>query len=513
MLEDSSAASAHRGEHEQPRMLSSPTSGFPEALAALNLQQSCPDDSNETEKLASVSQTSDSGYSSAGATPITATQEYRTLEASRTFPRDGRRMSFAAIARTPTLKVFERPIPDTIQNRFDDLNELFSRALLDHLQKARIDARGQRTISIKLKYLGQSEESAKPCVLILCSKEACRKVKQFFNTKAVKSQYQPNEPSTSLPHLEVKVYDRPPRAIGLIGSIPSNQSSHFPNSVAYPAVCGQSLRLSEDGANHFGTLGGLVMITSYSGSSSMFGMSAGHIVPEEDQDSSAHPRFGLRSPSEHWTIDSILEESEQNSAEFEDDDDDASFSDSESIKLSFDSESHRAESPKPTQKLSRLVELPEVPWSAVGPLWKTSTSPHWTTHQNNLDWSLISIDKPLRYDPNLFQANQERVEVKEACSHKLVSLKQDRQVMVFCGISGRKAGILSRTMSCLALGTGKAFVKTYDLKILGGMGEPHLHLDKKTLTWCRDSSSRRRLRGLGLRRSYLRCLWPCGGFR
>jgi hypothetical protein len=458
---------------------------------ALNLQRLSSDDLNDTEKLASVSQTSDSGYSSSGATPLVTTPEYlRTPEASQTFPQDGRRMSFAAIARAPTLKVFERQIPNGIQNRFDDLNELFSKALLDHLQKAKVDTSGSRTISIKLKYLGQNEETAKPCVLILCSKDVSKKVKQFFNTKAVKSQYQPKEPGTGLPQLEVKVYDRPPRLIGLVASIASNHSSHFQNSVAFPAVCGKSLRLSEDGVNHFGTLGGLVMITTYTGSTSMYGMSVGHIVPEGEQKVSAHSHFGLRS-QELLTIDSVLEGNEQDSAELEDDDDNASVSDAESISLSLELEGHRSESPNLTLKLSRLVELPEVPWSAVGPLWRTSASQNSATQQQNLDWSLISIDNPLSYNPDLFQGHQKRFEVTEANSHKLVRLKEDRQVVVFCGVSGRKNGVISRTMSSLSLGPGRKFVKTYDLKILGGIGELNLHFVTTTLTFCLDSSSRR----------------------
>jgi hypothetical protein len=438
---------------------------LPQAVAALNLRQPNPrNTTKDVEKSASEGFASggiDSGYASAAGTPITSVtpEKSRTLDAAHTFPQDllpeeGRRRLYPA-AKAATLKVFDKPIPQPVQNRFEDLNELFGKALILHLLRAKMGDGDTRSISTKLKYVGSDEVSARPCVVILCNKNASRKVRQFFNSKAVKSHYQPTEPSFDVPHLDIKVCDRPPKPIASIADI---YGSHVVEAGELPAVCGTPFGVVESGVSHFGTIGGLVMVTTMSGSVTLYGLSAGHVIsrgrPKGPEDFRS---FSSESP-EVLDIDESF------------DDDGESF-DSDTFDLDLEFE-HGYDS---TQTETNIVQghsnlaKPRIIWIKMGHILQSSTSDGFTQGMQNYDWSLIAIDDLMHCDISSF-LNQK----SDARNQKMAScftgktLSHERQVVAFCGMSSRKEGHLAATMSHLVLGPGEGFVKTYNLKISDG---------------------------------------------
>lgn len=65
-----------------------------------------------------------------------------------------------------------------------------------------------RCLSIKLKFAGEDQLTARPCVLISSDKSVAKAVKTLFRSKDGRSQYQPNKPTVDTPYFEIKVYER-----------------------------------------------------------------------------------------------------------------------------------------------------------------------------------------------------------------------------------------------------------------------------------------------------------------
>jgi hypothetical protein len=76
-----------------------------------------------------------------------------------------------------TLKHFPKAIPTAAHNRFCDLRVLHGSALLEAVTKTKA-----QNISMKLKYLGHIEDTAKLYIVVQCDREIVSKVKRFRNT-------------------------------------------------------------------------------------------------------------------------------------------------------------------------------------------------------------------------------------------------------------------------------------------------------------------------------------------
>lgn len=141
----------------------------------------------------------DSGYASAATTPPRG-----DTENPQTFPARSGLSAHGIFNRKVTkLRVFDLEIPQSAHDRFSDLNELFSEALYQHLVSANVR---YTSISIKLKVLGETKATAKPWVVVLCDPQAVKSIKQFFNQRQVKAQYQQSSDDLFLPSFEVMVY-------------------------------------------------------------------------------------------------------------------------------------------------------------------------------------------------------------------------------------------------------------------------------------------------------------------
>src|SRR5436190_8750545 len=105
------------------------------------------------------------------------------------------------------LKPFNREIPQAAKDRFDDLVQLFRQPLIAHLDREMVKF---TAISIRLKVLGENEESARPWIVILCDETVLQRVRQFFGQQQVRSEYQSRDPKS--PSFEVLVCGRPPKS-------------------------------------------------------------------------------------------------------------------------------------------------------------------------------------------------------------------------------------------------------------------------------------------------------------
>jgi len=92
---------------------------------------------------------------------------------------------FALTRKVVKLKIFDPEISQSVRYRFSDLHELFEMPLYEYLTKARVKPSGH---AMKLRVLGESSETAKPWVLVLCCEIASKKIKKFFNQSQIKAE-------------------------------------------------------------------------------------------------------------------------------------------------------------------------------------------------------------------------------------------------------------------------------------------------------------------------------------
>ena len=440
---------------------------LPQAVAALNLQKTSPRErtpyTGNSSSEANASSGIDSGYASAVPTPVKGTPENAgTPQTSHTFrdaqPEDGRRFIWPRTSKITKARTFDKHIPQLTQNRFQDLTELFSKNLIDYLVKEKVDVVATRNISIKLKCLGEDEATAKPCVIVLCNASASKKVKKYFNRTSVKSQYQPRHPSPESPYLEVVVWNRPPRLIASVVDIYSPSVAYKP---ALFALGGTPIKVCHSDITRFATLGGIVMVMTHVGTISLYGMSAGHIIVQEE------PEDGSRDGEIDDEAVTISEDHDDNNDSGDEDDD---VSDSEGFELDVAFEQDHADIAKTlTRRLSTVIEDRDNPWQKIGHVRKSSQSKNMLHGSPNFDWSLIDIGSLL--DPTSQLLGEARNNRQVRC-YKGKGLECDRPVMAFCGMSGQKKGMLSATMSYLAIAPSEKFVKTYNLTLTDGTGEP-----------------------------------------
>ena len=422
----------------------------------------------------------DSGYGSTGNT----TDGSITTDHSQDFA-DGVALPSRRIfeRRVTKLRLFHRDIPQLTQHRFHDLHELFERPLYDHLIEAKINP---HPISLKLKVLGESEATAKPWIVILCSKAASKRVRHFFNQQHIKADYQPSSPDSFLPSFEIFVCNRPPR--------PMAGMEIYGDFDQRSTVCGSIIRVGEADQARFATLGGVIkyvlsrlifllptsqlpIVRAYlgslcstllttkfdsraikpSGTAMLYGMTAGHVLMER--------------PPKRCSFDQadVLNE--------EDDEDEGFYSGEEEYELDdimdgFEEAQDLATIGDGKGTASQNTQLGLL-WPMIGSVSASSNTGAKTEH--DLDWALIEFDRVADYRPNLLMTLDRK---DTAARHR--PLKENgkatedgssRKVLLLSGTGGVKSGMLSTSLSFLMMGPSKAFTKTYTLVLPHSSGK------------------------------------------
>jgi hypothetical protein len=432
----------------------------PQASTASTMRQpsppTAPAATEESSSVATSSIDRDSGYVSAA-----ATQESGILENLRYSFTDGIVLPRCRLfpSKVTKLKIFNQSIPQSTQNRFKDLIELFSKPLCDYLTKAKVSI---SDISIKLKILGKSETTARPWIVVQCNKDVEKRIKQFFNQKAVKSEYQPLDTDSSLPSFGIFVCVRPPKRA--VAANYADIYSHIDRDMASsPTLCGTIIRVTEFDEDLIATIGGLIKVTQSENDVILYGMTAGHIVPRETPKEVV---FEFDSSSDEGgngdDDDCLLDEEETFELDVPLDEEHVTAATSIKREVSLDEEQNR--------KLS-------IPWSKIGHISMASQDTPEDGH--NLDWALVEIEDLSLYKPNLlvipekkdhYHINGELKMQVELNSRDQWSSTSKESVVLLSGMSGFKRGILSSSLSFLLLSPGKNFIKTYSLAFSDSTG-------------------------------------------
>ena len=197
--------------------------------------------------------------------PTSADSGYASKEDSQVTEPPKRRYLFRILKGKPQIAQFASfdtvVLAPSVCQRFHDLQELFNDSLSNQLNTAYLRA---GPITIKLKVLGETRESAKPCVVVQCNKKVSKKIKQFFDQPHVKAQYQPCDGIN--PDLEVVVRPWPPilKALEILHRLysPEEEKNLITPWTLNGAETARGLliKVDIDGVTKFATLGGLLVI-------------------------------------------------------------------------------------------------------------------------------------------------------------------------------------------------------------------------------------------------------------
>lgn len=100
------------------------------------------------------------------------------------------------------LRPFDKIVPEAAQDHFKDLYELFGVPLYEYVTKT---GGTFSAFSIKLKILGESEDTAKQWIVVLSDRGVAKRVKQFFSQSWVRSECRPCHTDPCRPSFQFEV--------------------------------------------------------------------------------------------------------------------------------------------------------------------------------------------------------------------------------------------------------------------------------------------------------------------
>lgn len=321
--------------------------------------------------------------------------------------------------RREKFKCFQLPIPDSAQTRLVDLKVLLAKPLTDIVSA---NSPTKPDISLQLRYLGRSEESASLFLVVQCEKTAERAMKRFFKQKHIREQFEPE--------FHVHVLALPPKrlAAGEVIDVWTSWVSSSRNDEE--TLCGLPIFATQNGRHSFGTIGGLIM-TQKDSELKLYGMTTAHLF--QALEATEVQQTGHCGDNNHQDFDL-----DDNSA------------DDESFELEFsvlgDENSNN----------SARKQLPE-------------TATHVGYYQDctlgtSYDWSLVELDSNMHHPNTRPKKYRQTFEIQD-----VVTLSQNiRQdiVILSCGRE-EKTGVLINQQSLISIGPGGDMIQIYDL-IIGG---------------------------------------------
>ncbi|RGP68939.1 hypothetical protein FLONG3_8000 [Fusarium longipes] len=156
------------------------------------------------------------------------------------------------------LKYYSKPIPERLRTRFFDLKVLYNDSLYDFISKRK---KNPGTISMKLRYLGLTQQHTELYIVIQCDKRVARYIKKFFAQKHVLEEL--------FPDFRVFVLDTP-----LLEVADDDTIQVLSGSLPDKTICGVRVTVSIGGISVGCSLGGVIMVET--DRARLYGLIAGH---------------------------------------------------------------------------------------------------------------------------------------------------------------------------------------------------------------------------------------------
>ncbi|KAF2823930.1 hypothetical protein CC86DRAFT_408947 [Ophiobolus disseminans] len=172
------------------------------------------------------------------------------------------------------LQKYETNIDKCTTKQFEDTVSRLKGQLLKDLKKRRKDF---RLMAIRLLVLGKDEASAKPMIVVFCHQDSSETVRKFFQQEFAQRICCPKQPGLvdlkvvveGLP-LRAKVTHEPPLITVALGRPHGHDRKYW------------TTRIRTEGYEEarYATMGGLIVVTDKDGNSSLYGLTAGHILDQ-----------------------------------------------------------------------------------------------------------------------------------------------------------------------------------------------------------------------------------------
>lgn len=367
------------------------------------------------------------------------------------------------------LQAFDSEIPESFRHRFSDLKELFDDSLHQYIQRKHRRDLNIGMIAWRLKALGETKESARPWIVVLCGSKVSKTVRKYFNKPLVKEEYQPGD--TSLPSFRVQVCEWPLRELAAFHLYPDD-------SLDGNTLCGRRISIFNGYKTRFATLGGIVKVVDPDGTARFLAMTVGHVLGNyEIRDSKAlfeHTPIPAPDQSKNGHDELQQDRDEANNADSEDDEsmvfdedefelniggldseDDLLELDGDEFELEiggFDNNSKTAELFEAAYKLKQAGSAEPENYPATCPVLSRSSEVQRDTGCD-LDWALFHIPFSSMLKPNTLIVHE------QDGSSSPVSIKQASKLACRDARPGTRAYVLTSHGVLPAVLQPSAFIK------------------------------------------------------
>jgi hypothetical protein len=171
---------------------------------------------------------------------------------------------------------FEKDVDETTSLYFEDIVQRLKGPLLVSLRKSK---KNFRPFAIRLLVLGQDESSAKPYIVVFCPLCITGLVRKYFSMNASQRLCQPGKAGPA--SFEVIVEGKPIQ--------PTTSEHLYPISIRTGCPVGGHqryrnipLRIDGIGGTRYATMGGYIVITDKNETASIYGLTAGHSIVQDD---------------------------------------------------------------------------------------------------------------------------------------------------------------------------------------------------------------------------------------
>jgi len=172
------------------------------------------------------------------------------------------------------MTIFSHEVEEGVINRFDYVSKQIESPLIDYLTKKRIQF---RPLAIQLLVLGQTEDVAKPWIVVLCPKNAKSKVKHFLQKEFVRNMCQG---SLCQIKFDTAVCGRPlkPTEGETLDPVFVEEGYMDTAAVAWTP----QIKVIQSDTVHYATIGGFVCVVDAHGKKSFYALTVGHILPSNE---------------------------------------------------------------------------------------------------------------------------------------------------------------------------------------------------------------------------------------
>ncbi|KAK6523396.1 hypothetical protein TWF281_001376 [Arthrobotrys megalospora] len=331
------------------------------------------------------------------------------------------------------------------------------------------------SVSIDLRFVGMTEDHAKPTMVVYCPPKILSKVRRFFRKKHIKSMYQPDIITTEEPWFEIDFDREGPWTCALTESESYIPHSVYSSVIFPPKVSGIPVIFDEVADfSRLGTIGGIIEVRTGGKPTLYYGMSAGHLISKLEgvpEIAGADPD----APDGDDSSDSEDECSNDSEMEIELEPELESESKPAARPRTGEGETEKSYSETDTGKyasqLDRFIRA-NGPWTHLGRAFRSPLTFDENGGTRNLDWGLVS--EVGRMVPHLGSIRRPGDRIKRYMHSRAefaLSEQSNQPVHFWSAIDGRCEGDVIFGGSMLKIEPGLNFTRTHRLQPSNGRTE------------------------------------------